>query len=133
MRSPAVQLWPALRKHASSVAVTAASRSASSRMTSGPFPPISRSNSLPAARSATRCPVAIEPMKPTACVPGLAATSSPTTGPGPVTRLNTPAGRSASTMHSASFTAHTEVVGAGTHTTAFPAASAGATISAGIV
>src|SRR5919108_3111415 len=132
-RSAAVQLWPALRKQASSVAATAASRSASSSTTSGPLPPISRSTSLPAARSATRCPVAIDPMNPTADVPGFAATSSPTTGPGPVTMLNTPGGRPASTMHSASFTAHTDVVGAGTHTTAFPAARAGATISAGIV
>ena len=36
-------------------------------------------------------------------------------------------------MHSASFTAATDVVGAGTQTTAFPAASAGAITSAGIV
>ncbi len=36
-------------------------------------------------------------------------------------------------MHSASFTAQTEVEGAGTQTTAFPAASAGAISSAGIV
>ncbi len=54
-------------------------------------------------------------------------------GPGPVTIENTPAGSSASTMHSASFTAQTVVEGAGTQTTAFPAASAGAMSSAGIV
>ena len=66
MRSPAVQLCPALRKQAASVASTAASRSASSRITSGPLPPISRSSSLPAAREATVWPVAIEPMNPTA-------------------------------------------------------------------
>src|SRR5919108_6539200 len=72
-------------------------------------------------------------MKPTAWVPALAATSSPTTGPGPVIIEKTPAGSSASTMHSASFTAQTDVEGAGTHTTAFPAASAGAISSAGIV
>ena len=75
---------------------------------------------MPAARSATRCPVAVEPMNPTACVPGFAAISSPTTGPGPVTMLNTPGGRPASSMHWASLTAQTEVLGAGTHTTAFP-------------
>ena len=68
-------------------------------------------------------------MNPTEAVPGLAASSSPTTGPGPVTRLNAPGGRSAAWMHSASFTAHTLVVGAGASTTALPAASAGATIS----
>jgi hypothetical protein len=47
--------------------------------------------------------------------------------------LKTPAGSSAAAMHSASLTAQTEVVGAGTQTTAFPAASAGAITSAGIV
>ena len=36
-------------------------------------------------------------------------------------------------MHSASATAHTEVVGAGVHTTVLPQASAGASSSAGIV
>src|SRR6187397_533362 len=72
-------------------------------------------------------------MKPTACVSALPATSSPTTEPWPVTMLKTPAGSSAAAMHSASFTAATDVVGAGTQTTAFPAASAGAITSAGIV
>jgi hypothetical protein len=47
--------------------------------------------------------------------------------------LKTPAGSSAAAMHSASITAETEVVGAGTQITAFPAASAGAITSAGIV
>ncbi len=72
-------------------------------------------------------------MKPTAWVPGLRAISSPTSGPGPVTRLTTPGGRSASEMHSARATAATEVVGAGVQTTVFPQASAGAISSAGIV
>ena len=45
--------------------------------------------------------------------------------PGPVTRLTTPGGRSASAMHSASATAHTAVVGAGVQTTVLPQASAG--------
>src|SRR5919108_2475812 len=72
-------------------------------------------------------------MKPIACVPELATISSPTILPGPVTRLKTPLGSSASTTHSASLTAQTEVDAAGDQTTAFPAASAGARISAGIV
>jgi hypothetical protein len=45
----------------------------------------------------------------------------------------TPAGRSASTMHSASFTEQTEVVLAGVQTTVLPDASAGAMSSDGIV
>ena len=88
---------------------------------------------MPAARAATVSPVAIEPMNPTACVPGFAAISSPTTAPGPVTMFTTPGGISAASMHSASFAAQSDVVGAGAQTTVFPYAIAGARISAGIV
>ena len=80
-----------------------------------------------------RRPVAVEPMKPTATVPGLDTSSSPTTDPGPSTKLNTPGGRSASATHEASTPEHAAVLDAGVHTTVLPAASAGATISAGIV
>src|SRR5262245_62314121 len=72
-------------------------------------------------------------MKPIACVPGLDAISSPTTAPGPVIIENTPAGNSASTTHSASFTAQTAVEDAGVQTTVLPAASEGAITSAGMV
>src|SRR4051812_44840990 len=72
-------------------------------------------------------------MNPTTCVPGFAATSSPTTAPGPVRRLKTPGGRSAATTHSASLIAQSDVDGAAAQTTAFPYASEGARISAGIV
>ena len=44
----------------------------------------------------------VEPVNATARVPGLAASSSPTSGPGPSTMLKTPGGRSASATHSAS-------------------------------
>ena len=66
-------------------------------------------------------------------MPAFAAISSPTTEPGPVTRLKTPAGSSASTTHWASLTEHTDVALAGPQTTVFPEASAGATTSAAIV
>src|SRR3984957_21180669 len=72
-------------------------------------------------------------MNPIPPAAGLDAISLPTTAPGPVTMLNTPGGRSASTMHCASTNADRAVVGAGVHTTALPHASAGATSSAGIV
>src|SRR5499427_434979 len=132
-RSPAVQLWPAHRYAASSAASVARPRSASSRITMGPLPPSSRSCVLPAARAATLAPVATEPMKPTACTPGWPATASPTTGPGPGRKLNTPAGTPASVMISASSAQHAEVLGAGTQITALPAAMAGANNSAPIV
>ena len=97
------------------------------------MPPSSSSVVFPAAAAATFWPVATEPMKPTAWVPGLDATSLPTTEPEPVTIENTPGGNSASTMHSASLTEHTAVEDAGVQTTVLPAASAGAISSAGIV
>ena len=59
--------------------------------------------------------------------------ASPTTGPGPGRKLNTPAGTPAPVMISASSAQHAEVVGAGTQTTALPAAMAGANSSAPIV
>src|SRR5207245_4074518 len=132
-RSPAVQDWPAQRNAAATDASAAAAISASSSTTSGPLPPSSSRHGLPAARVATCAPVATEPMNPIACVPRLAAISSPTTEPGPVTMLKTLAGSSASTRHSASFTEQTDVERAGDQTTAFPPASAGAISSAGIV
>src|SRR5215467_8511148 len=132
-RSPAVQLWPAHMKEASRAASAARSRSASSRITIGPLPPSSRSWVLPAARAATLAPVATDPMKPTPCTPGWPATASPTTGPGPGRKLNTPAGRPAAVMVSASSAQQAEVVGAGTQITTLPAARAGANSSAPIV
>ena len=114
-------------------ASAAAPTSASSSTTSGPLPPISSSSVLPAARWAIFRPVAVEPMKPTATVSGCETIASPATGPSPGTKLNTPGGRSASAKHSASRPEHTLVLGAGVQTTVLPTASAGATISAGIV
>ena len=102
-------------------------------MTIGPLPPSSSSCVLPAARAATRPPVATEPMKPTAATSGWPATASPATGPGPGTKLNTPSGTPVPAMISASSAQHADVVGAGTQTTALPAASAGANSSAPMV
>src|SRR5262249_8650542 len=59
--------------------------------------------------------------------------AAPATGPGPGTKLNTPAGASSAAMISASRAQQAVVVGAGTQTTALPAASAGANSSAPIV
>ena len=88
---------------------------------------------FPAARRATEPPVTVEPTKPTPLTSGWPAISSPTTGPGPVTRFTAPGGRSASARHSISFTETAEVEGAGAHTTVFPPASAGAISSVAIV
>ena len=88
---------------------------------------------MPAARFATEAPVSVEPTKPTPSTRAWPATSSPTSAPGPVTRLATPAGQSASAMHSISATEITLVDEAGVQTKVLPAARAGAISSAAIV
>ena len=132
-RSPAVQLCPAFWYAASSEASAASSRSASASITIGPFPPSSRIWALPAARAATFPPVATDPTKPTPATPGWLTSASPTTGPGPGRKLNTPGGSPAPAITPASRPLHAEVLGAGTQTTVLPAASAGANSSAPIV
>src|SRR5438309_1295174 len=92
---------------------TARPMSASAKTTWGPLPPSSSITCLPAARFATDAPVSVEPTKPTPSTSGWPATSSPTSAPGPVTRLTAPAGKSASTMHSISATEITLVEEAG--------------------
>jgi hypothetical protein len=106
---------------------------ASAKITIGPLPPSSSITCLPAARRATEAPVSVEPTKPTPSTNGWPATSSPTSAPGPVTRLTAPGGKSASAMHSMSATEMTLVDVAGVQTTVLPAASAGAMSSAAIV
>src|SRR5215831_4608422 len=102
-------------------------------MTIGPLPPSSSSCVFPALLVATAPPVWTEPTNPTPATSGCETTASPTTGPGPETKLKTPEGRSASAMISVSSAQHAVVLGAGTQTTVLPAASAGAKISAPIV
>src|SRR5262249_56930942 len=72
-------------------------------------------------------------MKPPAFTRGWPASASPATGPGPGTKLNTPGGASSAAMISASRAQQAVVLGAGTQTTALPAARAGANSSAPIV
>src|SRR5262249_30267695 len=83
--------------------------------------------------AATLPPVSTEPTNPTPATSGWPTTASPTTGPGPETKLNRPLGRLASARISASRAQHAVVLGAGTQTTVLPAARAGAKISAPIV
>src|SRR5579859_3374042 len=107
--------------------------SASPNTIIGPLPPSSSITCLPAARRATDAPVTVEPTKPTPSTRGWPATSSPTSGPGPVTRFTAPGGRSASVLHDTSATEITLVDGAGVQTTVLPPASAGAMSSVAIV
>ena len=111
---------------------TACSRSASSRITFGDLPPSSRDTGLTdcAASSDTRLPARVEPVKLTMSVSGCETSASPTTVPGPVTRLNTPAGRPTASQISASTKALSGTTSLGLSATVHPAASAGATLLA---
>ncbi len=82
------------------------------------------------ATSATRLPARVLPVKLTMSTSGCAEMASPTTGPMPVTRLNTPAGRPASAMTSARMNALIGATSDGLSTTVLPAAMAGATFNA---
>ena len=72
----------------------------------------------------TRLPARVEPVKETMSVLGCATMASPTTGPRPVTMLNTPFGSPTSSMMSAKRKALTGATSLGLTTTVQPAASA---------
>ena len=77
----------------------------------------------------TRLPARVEPVNDTMSTLGCDAMASPTTGPTPVTRLKTPAGRPTSSMTSARAKALRGATSLGLSTTVQPAARAGATLS----
>ena len=106
-------------------------KSASSSSTLGDFPPSSSATFLMvgAASSDTRRPARVEPVKEIMSTSGCAASASPTTGPVPVTRLNTPGGNPRSSKISASRNALTGATSDGLSTTVQPAASAYATLA----
>ena len=82
------------------------------------------------ASSATRLPARVEPVNDTMSISGWAAIASPTVGPVPVTRLNTPGGSPASLITSASTNASSGAISLGFRTTVQPAAMANATLAA---
>jgi hypothetical protein len=93
------QLCPEFRKQLRMVADTARSRLADSKMMLADFPPNSRETRLTVAlaRWATRRPVIVEPVKLMASIPAWLAKASPASWPSPVTRFNTPGGKSTRT------------------------------------
>ena len=80
----------------------------------------------------TRAPVACEPVKLIASMRASSSIVCPTTEPGPVNRLRTPAGNPARCRISASAQAQPGASSAGLNTTVLPQASAGAIFQAGI-
>ena len=105
-------------------------RSASSRMMLADLPPSSWCTRLTvsAAALATRMPARVEPVKETMSTPGWREMASPTVGPSPLTRLNTPFGTPASSIASAKMMALSGAISEGFSTMVQPAASAGATL-----
>src|SRR5678816_767161 len=84
-----------------------------------------------AAMAATRAPTRPDPVKLIADTSGARRSASPTAGPEPGTRLNTPAGSDTDAV-SASSDATCDDISAGLSTTVFPNASAGAVFHSGI-
>ena len=130
MRVGALHDWPLLVMQPATPPATALSRSASSRITFGDFPPSSCVTrlTLSDAALATRTPARVEPVNDTMSTPGCAAIACPTVGPSPFTRLNTPAGTPASWKTSARISALSGAISVGLSTIVQPAASAGATL-----
>ena len=79
---------------------------------------------------ATAMPARVEPVKLTMSTSGCELIASPTVGPSPLTRLNTPAGTPAACRISAKMIALNGATSDGFSTTVQPTASAGATLQA---
>ena len=100
-------------------------------MTLGDLPPSSCATRLTvgAAACATSTPARVEPVIEIMSTSGCAASAAPTSGPSPLTRLNTPAGTPASCITSANSSALSGDSSLGFRTTVQPAASAGPTFA----
>ncbi len=132
IRVSAEQVCPELRYAACTERAAAAAGSASGMTISGDLPPSSSDTRLTdcEASSMTRLPASVEPVNDTMSTSGWTAMASPTTGPTPVTRLKTPAGRPTDSTISARTNAFSGATSEGLTTTVQPAASAGATLAA---
>jgi hypothetical protein len=110
------------------IPLTAASRSASANTTFGDLPPSSRLTwaRCVAAALITREPTAVEPVNATLSTPGCSASGAPASAPKPVTTLNTPGGKPASSISLANSSVEAGACSAGLTTNVQPAASAGA-------
>ena len=132
-RDPAQHTCPWLNQMPSTRPSTALSRSASSKMMNGDFPPSSREIFLWLFAVAVRIarPTSVEPVKAILSTSACFTNASPVE-PSPVTMFTTPAGNSISWQISANASAVSGVNSAGFKTTVFPVASAGAIFQASI-
>src|ERR1700712_1652950 len=132
IRLGALQDWPELTNICATPPATALLKSASSRMTFGDLPPSSWLTrfTVGAARLATSTPARVEPVNEIMSISGCSLMAAPTSGPRPLTRLNTPLGTPASWRISAKISADDGVNSDGFKIMVQPAASAGATLQA---
>jgi hypothetical protein len=94
----------------------------------GDLPPsssVTRARCEAAPRMTAR-PVAVPPVKATLSTPGCSTSGAPASSPNPVTTLNTPGGKPASSNSAANSSVEHGACSAGLTTTQQPAASAGA-------
>ena len=119
---------PVFTKQPTQAWTAAASRSASANTMLADLPPSSSEagTSRRPAASATRRPVAVEPVNATTSTPGWSTSGAPVSEPEPVTQLTTPGGKPASAIRSISFSTGSGASSDGLTTTVLPAASAGA-------
>src|SRR5258708_22063134 len=132
IRDGALHDCPELLNMCMTPPVTALVRSAPSRITFGDLPPSSWLTrfTVGAARLATSTPARVEPVNQIMSISGCSLIAAPTSGPRPLTRLNTPFGTPASWRISATISAEPHVNSHGFRIMVQPAAIAGATLQA---
>src|SRR3954468_18981160 len=133
-RVGAVQIWPEWNDQVEPMPATTDAMSASSKTMPAPLPPSSSSSRFmprPAV-SAMRCPTGVLPVNDTMSMSD-STSAWPASAPDPVTTLNTPGGKPASSTASANASTASGSCGAGLTTTVLPIASAGATLPAMLV
>ena len=131
-RAPAEQTCPECTKAPLRALSTAASKSASAKITLGFLPPSSRATffTVPAAAAAITRPVASPPVKETMSTSRCVESAGPTSDPAPVTRFATPSGSPSSCSTSIIKMAVEGVSSAGLRMKEQPAARAGAIFQA---
>ena len=130
MRVAASQDWPVLVIIAAVPSATACAISADGRIMFGDLPPSSCATRLTvgAAAAATAMPARVLPVNDTISTSGCDAMRAPTSGPVPLTKLNTPAGTPAAWQISANRTPDKGAISDGFRTIVQPAINAGATL-----
>src|SRR3546814_16129122 len=119
MRVGALQDCPVLLKQCAALAATCFGRSASANTMFGDLPPSSRVTRLTVSAAAlvTAVPARVEPVNDIMSMPGWRDIASPTVGPSPLTRLNTPLGKPTSSPISANSIADSGAISDGFSTT----------------